>query len=148
MNALSIRKSSLVVAVVSSLFLVLFDANTVHIDYFLSAELFFTAWLYVLLFLLTIMFVSLVPGIRFSSDKWHRPSLSISTLAIFQEPINFLHYVAMTLILSSLMGATLAGLVNGYSVYPLHYFAIGVGILAGLRTAPWVFKGNYATNQK
>ena len=143
-----IRKSSFVIAVASSLIFLLSDAKTNRIDHFFSAELFFTAWLYVLLFLLTIMIASIFPLIRFSSDNWHRPSLTISTLAIFQEPINFMHYVAVTLILSSLLGAGLSGLVYGNAVYPIYFLATGVGILGGIRTAPWVFKGNFAANNK
>jgi len=140
-----IRKSNIVISIACSTLFLMFESTDSTLDYFYSAQLFFNAWLSVLLILLSIMITSLIPTIHFSSDNWHKPSNTISPFSFFKEPVNFIHYVAITAILTALMGASLTGILTGNFVYPLHIFAAGSGTVVGLTTAPALFKGSFTS---
>ena len=144
MQIAPIRKSNFVISLICSIPFIIFESADSKLDYYYSAQLFFNGWLIVLLILLSIMITSIIPSIRLSSNNWHKPSQAISPLLFWKEPVNFIHYIAISTIITALLGAALSGSIGGNMVYPLHVFAAGCGAVVGLTTAPVLFKGSFA----
>ncbi|MFV2055840.1 MAG: hypothetical protein ACC707_05195 [Thiohalomonadales bacterium] len=144
MAVITIRKSNIILGIAVGLLCTAHRPENNNIDIFFAAELFFNAWVIVLVFLLAIMVISLLPIGRHTSDKWHKPSRSISPLNFWREPINFIHYYSVSMIIAAIMAALIASVSNGHYECALNVLSIGFGGQCALFTAPLLFKGNFA----